>query len=332
MSPGAAQDSARLHYDYGMTMGEQLVVYPHGKIVDFGLYKRAQTLAQDEYVEPDIQLAFGDTIVPVAYRSFSFESDRGNGVKTRTANLIQFDLIKNGKVSATGWSTYEPEYAPMKWTRFLGDYVALIIVLTVVGFAFAIIYWLWLWIYRKIQDWRGREDVTDEDIWFKYIYVFLSLALSLLCVYLVHNEEEALNIYYHPDMFAHWSEYATLTKFIPFVVMLWLVSIVAMGVEMLVKMRSIWFIMTYIGWLFIGFLIIGLTLIASWIIYIMLPSVLAFLVVMLFGKMDVATGGQLSKSSSSDTKMVFYDDHGTQYTSGSARDNANAKIRANKQD
>ncbi|MDR0954549.1 MAG: hypothetical protein LBM20_04110 [Rikenellaceae bacterium] len=328
MPAGAAQDSAWLHYDYGMTMGEQLIVFPHGKITDFGLYHKGSTIAQIEYVEPDIQLAFGDTIVPIAYRSFSYEADQGDGMKTHYKNLIKFDLIKNGKVSASGWSEYEPEYAPMKWTRFIGDYVGWIIVVTFISFVFVLIYLLWFWIYRLVQRKRKRTDVTKHKFWFAFIYLGLSLVFSFLCVYLVHNEEEALNLYYHPNMLAHWSEYATLTKFIPFVILLWVCSIVAMGVEMWKKMKSGWFFINYVGWLFLGFFAIGLTLIVSWFIYVMLPTFLTGLALYIYGKADDMGGGIISKGGSGNDGMIeFRDDHGNKHVSGVDRDSANRKIR-----
>jgi hypothetical protein len=328
MPAGAAKDSALLHYDYGMSMNQPLVLFTQPSDSTHGLYSNPNHYGQNKIPE-DIRLNAGDTIVPTGYRTFSIPSKLTG--KNFDATLIRFDLIKAGKVAASGWSQYNNEYAPLAWTRIFADYVSWIIIVCFLSILFVLLSRTVMWFYHHSRRKKKLPDVTKQRFWGLYLYLLVSLWVTVMCVYLIHHEEEALNIYYHPNMFAHWSEYATMTQLIPVVALLWLASIVAMGVEMYRKMRSGWFYFNYLAWLFLGFLIISLGLIVSWIIYILLPTIIGGIYVLgiasVFGKIDKATGGALTNSSTSTNSFGYYDDRGQKHITGVDRDNANRKIR-----
>ncbi|MDR1864713.1 MAG: DUF6261 family protein [Bacteroidales bacterium] len=85
---------------------------------------------------------------------------------------------------------------------------------------------------------------------------------------------------YHPDFVRHWSEYPFAVRLLPFLTGLWALSFAGMFVEMVWKMKSGWFLRHFIGGASLGFLSIALVLPASWLIYILLPAIMGFLVMM----------------------------------------------------
>ncbi len=99
---------------------------------------------------------------------------------------------------------------------------------------------------------------------------------------------------FNPDFFAHWSEYPLIVKMLPFIGGLWIIMGIAMLFEMIIKYRTLWLIIYYPAKIAIGVLIVSAVILASWLIYIILPSVIAMVAVMFFGKVDDSVGGALS--------------------------------------
>lgn len=158
------------------------------------------------------------------------------------------------------------------------------------------VYYVWLLIY-----WLIVSKIKGDECFWKYerivsrpLFYLASILIGFLYFLIDFSESLTYSLRFNPDIFVTWSEQPLCVKMIPFVAAIWFVLAIIMLVEMIIKLRTIWLIIYYPGKIAIGLLIVAAVIMASWLIYIIFPTIIAFVWVSLFGKADDYTGGELS--------------------------------------
>ena len=226
-------------------------------------------------------------------------------------DFIQVRHLKEGQVAANGWNTFGISLtAPSNhsWTsifssnaqeRMVNIMSLLVCVLTVLA-----VYFIWMFIYWIIVD-KIKAGVCfwkEARIISRPLFYIASMIIGFLYFLIDFSKSLTYSLRFNPDIFATWSEQPLCVKLIPFAAAIWLVLAIVMLVEMILKFRTFWLIIYYPGKIATGLLIISAVIMASWLIYIIFPTVLALVWVSLFGKADDYTGGALSGRN----KRVYY--------------------------
>lgn len=171
----------------------------------------------------------------------------------------------------------------------IGSMILIALMVLAVYFVWMLIYWL---IVSKKQGdacfWQSERIISRP------LFYLVSVLMGFLYFLIDFSRPLTFALRFNPDIFATWSEQALCVKMLPFAAALWLIMAIIMLIEMVRKYRTLWLIIYYPGKLAIGLLIATSVILASWLIYILLPTVLAIVWVSLFGKADDYTGGELS--------------------------------------
>lgn len=320
MENGSAKDSALLYYYYGLKPGYLLVAtdsfyintQPKSqfsgkkeKIVYKGI--KDFEMAVDDYRGARVRA--GDTLQIMG----GFKNEVMKNGKER--DFIQVRLIKNGKKVADGWNWFHISQMALPYTTWTSIFSSnaterMENILTIITLALGVIalYLLWKLIYwiivKKIRKgfcfWQYPKAFTIP------LYYLASVLVGLMYFFIDFNEPLTYALRFNPDFFAHWSEYPLLLKMLPFVLGLWFITAIAMLIEVIAKYRTLWLLIYYPGKIAVGVLIVSAVIMASWLIYIILPSVIAMVAVMMFGKVDDSVGGALSGKGKK--RIVGYND------------------------
>lgn len=348
MAAGAQKDSALLYYYTGLQKGDMLIA-----VDTFYLNKQAKSefkgkkevrpgsdfeWAVDEY--RGARIFTGDTLMVVGgYGHQVFENAKKTHAKHRS--FVQVERIENGKQTAKGWTVGQHDLcrlvqpdAPVWWSYFFHvsstDFMLHLIILSLFVVLIALVWRLIYWLIVRFAL-KSEAFWTEDSIISQYVFLVLSAALAVFIFLIRIDESLIVSLRFNPDFFAHWGEYPLFIKILPFVLGLWILSAIAMAWEMAVKFKSWWLLIYYPGKLALGCFIVGVVILAGWLIYIILPGILALLAIMVMGKADDMTGGAMSGggssgSSRSSSEMKFRDDDGVEHVSGVGRDQANARI------
>ncbi|GAB1415970.1 hypothetical protein MASR2M117_13760 [Paludibacter sp.] len=352
MSVGAQKDSASLYYNTGLQKGDMLIA-----VDTFYLNTQAKSeykgkkevrpgddfeWAVDEY--RGARIFTGDTLMVVGgYRHEVFENVK-KAMHAKYRSFVQVERIENGKQTAKGWTVGQHDLcrlvqpdAPVWWSYFFhvssSDFMVNLIVLSLfvvlIALVWRLIYWLIIrFIVKSAVFWKQASIISQS------LFLILSAALAVLVFFIRIDDPLIISLRFNPDFFAHWAEYPLFIKILPFVLGFWILSAIAMAWEMAVKFKSWWLLIYYPGKLALGCLIVGLVILAGWLIYIILPGIIALVVIMMMGKTDEMTGGALSGSGSSSKStptITFRDDAGVEHVSGVDRDSANKRIAERKE-
>ncbi len=221
----------------------------------------------------------------------------------KNQDFIQVRQLKNGQVVANGWNCFGiSNTAPVdnSWTAIFSsnaqERMVNMMTLIVCALAALAVYFLWLLIY-----WLIVAKIKDDECFWKYkrivsrpLFYLASIFMGLLYFLIDFSKPLSYSLRFNPDIFATWSEQPLCVKLFPIVFAIWIVLAIIMLVEMIIKFRTIWLVIYYPGKIAIGLLIVAAVIMASWLIYIIFPTVIAFVWVSLFGKADDYTGGALS--------------------------------------
>jgi hypothetical protein len=323
MGNGAAKDSARLYYYLGLRQGDWVTVEkstrPEMNLLHDSLTPHYLTTTPEIKRDKNLkvlnrvcQVFRGDTLQIVG--DYKREVAREKFMqKTGYSNCIKVKAIKNGKTAGEGWcyaDCFNP--LPHNWAIIFYQPVDVLALLFIFGGIIVVFYLLWKLVYWLIVDKIRKKECfwQERKIYFKAVYLIMSLLVGLMIFYVNFNEELVYSLKFNPDFFAHFSEYPFLLKLLPLVSLLWIGSATGMCIEMIKKFRTLWLIIYFPGTWSIGFLLITLVFAASWLIYIILPTVAVFIIMMFAGKADDATGGILSKGGNSGKKIVGYNAQG----------------------
>lgn len=302
MPDGAAKDSAMLYYYQGLQAGDKVRVE---KSTD-----PERNVAEDERIpiylisSPDIkrneknicQVFRGDTLQILG--EYRRDISRGKFMqKTDYSEYVKVRAIKNGKSSGEGW-IYIAGLEPLQhnWAYVFYHSDDTVALLFIFGGLLLVFYLLWKLIYWIIEGKIRKKDCfwQGKKIYFKAVYLLMSALAGLVIFYVTFNDALVNSLKFNPDFFAHFSEYPFLLKLLPVVTLLWLASAIGMLCEMINKFRTFWLIVYFPGIWSIGWLIISLVFVTGWLIYIILPTVIIFIIMIFAGKTDDATGGVLS--------------------------------------
>jgi hypothetical protein len=308
MGKGAAKDSAMLYYYLGLKPGDRVRIekstrpeYDAMQDANLPLYlttspeiKRDKNL---KVLNQVCQVFRGDTLQVVGEYNQS-EWNKEFMQKQNYSRFVKVRAVKNGKIAGEGWF-YANGLLPLQhnWAVVFYQPVDVLAVLFIFGSLILVVYLLWKLIYWLIEDKIRKKDCfwQDEKIYFKAAYLIMSTLVGLMVFYVDYNDELVNSLKFNPNFFAHFSEYPFLLKLLPAIALLWVVSTVGMLWEMIKKFHTLWLIIYFPGIWSIGFLLVALVFAVSWLIYLILPMVVGFVIMMFASKADDATGGLISK-------------------------------------
>ena len=308
MSEGAAKDSAMLYYYLGLKPGDRVRVekstkpgYDAARDANLPLYlttspeiKRDKNL---KVLNQVCQVFRGDTLqIAGEYGQRAWTKEFMQ--KQNYSRSVKVRAVKNGKIAGEGWF-YADGLLPLQhnWTIIFyqpGDVLALLFVF---GGIILVIFLLWKLVYWLVVDKIRKKDCfwQGKKIYFKAVYLIMSILAGLMIFYVDYNDELVNSLKFNSNFFAHFPEYPFLLKLLPAAALLWVASTVGMLWEMIKKFRTLWLIIYFPGIWSIGFLLVALVFVASWLIYIILPTIVVFVIMIFAGKADDATGGLISK-------------------------------------
>ncbi len=328
MPDGPVKDSTLLYYHTGMVKGQMVV-----PVDTFFLSSRAKPEYKDGVnLYQSAKVVPGDSLMLLGGINQTI-TKKGNFRKNLVNTAIQLRLFRDGHKVADGWLLYNesslanPKASSLWNIIFSSISINMLLTLFVFALAVAIVYWIWKFIYKRVTDpfWE------DSSILCQTIYFILSAAVAVIYFFIKLDDSLLMFLRFNPDFFAHWSQYPILVKVAPFVVGLWLLSIIGMLWEMICKYSTLWLLIYFPGKLSLGVLIIVLMMMVSNIILLALPTIIGIIVVICISGVGGATsgGGGGGGSSSSDISQqnMFRDDSGNKHMSGVDRDAANKKIR-----
>lgn len=337
MPDGASKDSALLYYHTGLTKGTMLVAvdtFYVNTIAESSFKKNRKEsvkiagsdyqLAVDDFRGP--QVLPGDSLLILGgFKQTAIK--KGTLKKDYLQSFIQIRIFRNGKKIADGWNHNKEFYmaspkASTFWNTFFSNNTAeLILNLLFFSLAFVIIFGIWKFIFKRISDpfWDDSTIIT------KRIYYFLSILLAFFFFLLKLDDSLFISLHYEPNFFAHWSEYPFFLKCMPFIFGFWILSIPSMLVEMIRKYSTLWLILYYPGVLSVGALFIGLIMLVSGLVYVALPSIIAFAVLAAISGGGSGSNGGGGGSNKEDNTYYFTDSNGGKYLSEVDRDNHNKK-------
>lgn len=308
MKNGPAKDSALLYYYYGLKPGYLVVatdsfyINTQAKSKFSGkkekiTYKGIKDfeMAVDDYRGARVRQ--GDTLQILG--GFHREILK-NG---KDCDFIQVRLIKNGKTVADGWNWFHISQMALPYTTWTSIFssdsterMENILSFIIIALGIIVLYLVWKLIY-----WIIVKKIRKEICFWQYskaktvpFYYLSSVLVGLMYFFIDFSKPLTYALRFNPDFFAHWSEYPLIVKMLPFIGGLWIIMSIAMLFEMIIKYRTLWLIIYYPAKIAIGVLIVSAVILASWLIYIILPSVIAMVAVMFFGKVDDSVGGALS--------------------------------------
>jgi hypothetical protein len=242
----------------------------------------------------------------------------------------KFQVVRNGKVAGEGWIDFtlvrsSSYLAPYTWTAMFGSWKVWIAWFIILGGLIVLAHRFWF--VRPIRKDAEEKNEPDETkgIYLTYVFALLSLLLGIEFIYLYFNPSEVAALYFNPNIFAHWSEYAPIVKAFPFLLILFVASAVGMFFQMKKKMSDIGMVIIhFIGWLAMGFFVMGAILFVAISLYalflFLLPA--AFFLFKGFG----SGGGGSGSSGGSKGPEWLRDKEGVMHTSGVSKDSANKKI------
>jgi hypothetical protein len=243
----------------------------------------------------------------------------------------KFQVVRDGKVAGEGWkdfslvnSTYY--LAPFTWTAMFGSWKSWIAWFIILGGLIVLAHRFWF--VRPIRKDVEEKNEPDETkgIYLTYVFALLSLLLGIEFIYLYFNPSEVAGLYYNPNIFAHWSEYAPIVKAFPFLLILFVVSAVCMFFQMKKKMSDIGMVIIhFIGWLAMGFFIMGTILFVAISLYALFLFLLPLAFFLFKG---VGGGGSSSGGSKSKMGELLRDKDGIKRSDMASLDTANRAIDA----
>ena len=294
MPEGAAKDSAMLYYYQGVRPGDFVIVKKSTKdelneINDSAIPIYLTTSAevkrdQDLNVTNKVcQIFRGDTLQIVGGYDKSLSREKFMK-KTDYSHAVIVKAIKNGKTVGEGWCD-AGMFNPLQhnWAIVFYQPQDVLALLFIFGGAFFLVFLLWKLIYWLVVS-KIRKNVCfyqRDKIYFKAIYLIVSALVGLFIFYVDYNEDLVSSLKFNPDFFAHFSEYPFMLKLLPLMILLWIASTIGMLWEMIKKFKTWWLIIYFPGIWSIGFLIIALIFATSWLIYFILPTVVAFAIMAL---------------------------------------------------
>ena len=204
--------------------------------------------------------------------------------KTDYSHAVIVKAIKNGKTVGEGWCD-AGMFNPLQhnWAIVFYQPQDVLALLFIFGGAFFLVFLLWKLIYWLVVS-KIRKNVCfyqRDKIYFKAIYLIVSALVGLFIFYVDYNEDLVSSLKFNPDFFAHFSEYPFMLKLLPLMILLWIASTIGMLWKMIKKFKTWWLIIYFPGIWSIGFLIIALIFATSWLIYFILPTVVAFAIMAL---------------------------------------------------
>lgn len=343
MQNGAQRDSATLYYFTGLQKGNLLIVTDNFYIntqAKSEFKGKKEIRPGDDYEYPvdeyrGAQIFAGDTLLVVGgYKHQVFDNAKKTSA-TKYRGFVQIERISNGKVNATGWVVGQHDLCKLKapktpeWWLYVFNVASadLIASTIIVSLFFVILTLIWQLVYKLVIKFFVKSEVfwKRASIATQYIFLISSAALAILLFLIQLNDALTISLRFNVNFFSHWSEYPLFLKFVPFVLGIWLISGIGMLWEMIAKFGTWWLVIYYPGKVALGMLVVGLVMVAGWLIYFIIPGVIALLAIMMMGKTDEMTGGSLSRESSMPT-MTFKDADGGQHVSGVDRDAANKRI------
>lgn len=294
MPEGAAKDSAMLYYYQGVRPGDFVTVKKSTKdelneINDSAIPIYLTTSAevkrdQDLNVTNKVcQIFRGDTLQIVGGYDKSLSREKFMQ-KTDYSHAVIVKATKNGKTVGEGWcdaSMFNP--LQHNWAIVFYQPQDVLALLFIFGGAIFLIFLLWKLIYWLIVS-KIRKNVCfyqRDKIYFKAIYLIVSALVGLFIFYVDYNDDLVNSLKFNPDFFAHFSEYPLMLKLLPVMVLLWIASTIGMLWEMIKKFKTGWLVIYFPGIWSIGFLIVALIFATSWLIYFILPTVVAFAIMAL---------------------------------------------------
>lgn len=309
MPEGSAKDTAMLYYYYGLKQGYVLVATDSfyintqpksqfsGKKEIRPEYKGIKNyeMPVDDY--RGARVFAGDTLEVLG----GFKREVMKNKKER--DFVQVRIIRDGKKVADGWNWHHISQMKLPYTAWSSIFssngverMENIMSIILIALAVVVVYGLWKLVYWIIVDKIRSDDCfwQRSTIVTKALYYIAALLVGFLYFLIDLNEPMTYALRFNPDFFAHWAEYPLYVKMLPFVAGLWGISAVGMLAEMIRKFNTPWLIIYYPGVLAIGLLIVAGVIMASWLIYILLPTIIAVVVTMFAGGADNATGGMLS--------------------------------------
>jgi hypothetical protein len=147
--------------------------------------------------------------------------------------------------------------------------------------------------HRKEIEESNEPDETKGI--FTYVFTLFGFLLGIVFIYFYFNPSEIASLYFNPNIFAHWSEYAPIVKSFPFLLILFVASAVGMFFEMKKKMSHIGLVIIhFIGWLAMGFFVMGTILFVAISLYALFMFLLpaAYFLLGGFGKGGGGGGGK----------------------------------------
>lgn len=207
----------------------------------------------------------------------------------------KFQVVRDGKVVGEGWQDFRlvrSSYylAPFTWTVMFGNWKSWIAWFIILGGLIVLVHRLMLRSHRRDLE-RNNEPDETKGMYLPYIYTAFSFLLGIVFIYLYFCPSEVASLYFNPNIFAHWSEYATMVKAFPFLLILFIATAVGMFFEMNNKMPDIGaVILHFIGWLAMGFFVMGAILFLAISLYALFLFLLP-LAILLFGGSISGSGG-----------------------------------------
>ena len=248
MKAGAVKDSALLYYHHGLQIGEPLQA-----MQDFELREKPTE------GDSDIAVNKGDTLIPT-------------GIMTppKGSIMVKMKAIRGGKIVAEGWkragSRFAEDVGPLAWSALFFNWSDWSLSLLILCILVIVLHRGWKWLYVMIQNRRRKSLCTNCRLKFKPFYYISASFAAFILAYIACRGGVASSLYYHPDIFAHWSEYPFIVKLLPIAVALLTVAIVGLFIEMIVKMKSVWIPIPFIGTLARGVvMIVALVMLFQWI-------------------------------------------------------------------
>lgn len=321
MPNGAAKDSAMLYYYMGLRAGDTVQVEYDFEDIErnskldenfpWYIYKTVDDSGEQGRV---CQVLRGDTLIILGPHKHSVMKSGKFLRKNHLHDRVQVQIVRNGKNGKTGWISHG-FINPLKhsWTMIFYDSVGVVGLLFILSLPFLLLFLVWKFFYWLIQDKiRDLDCFYNQDkIYFKSIYYIISVLIGLL-VFIVDYDGSLVNpLKYDPHFFANFADYPLVLQLFPVLVLLWIASMVAMLWEMIKKYSTWWLLIYFPGIWSLGIIILALIFLASWAIYLVLPTVVTFAIMALVGGESSSGGG------SSSSRIIGYSESGRPIREGS---------------
>lgn len=243
----------------------------------------------------------------------------GGFVRDRLKNgkeqdFIQVRRLNSGQTVGSGWNCFGISHMALPgnhWTDIFSsnaqERMVNMMTLLVGVLAILAIYLIWLSVYWLIVA-KIKGDVCFwryERIISRPIFYIVSVVIGFIYFLIDLNKPLTYSLRFNPDIFATWGEQPLCVKMLPFIAAVWIILAVIMLVEMIVKFRTMWLVIYYPGKLAVGMLIIASAVMASWLIYILLPGVIAMAIASFSGGGGGGNSGKSQRVNGSQTVNVY---------------------------